>query len=434
MNRPSTGSGSRSSNGGGLLGALMAVLVAVAVVVAIGWFLDDAVQQWWWLVAVVGVGAGLVELRMASRSRQESIATTTGTAASPTSAPAFPEPVARFDAVAVSGSPQPGWGSGVSSKLTADSSRVAPAVPEPPAVPGTADTRTGDGSTIILGVPEGGAGLDAPTVPVHPVATSAPAVVRRASTPSDGLWRSDALWTPKSSHEFADHEDAWAIDDTLGRAALSDGASSAFMARQWAMAITSRFLDDPPPTGHGGFGRWVTRATEQWATHAAAGEVSDSWWAGASEQRGSYATLIGVTLEPEESDEGIGFTALAVGDSCLVHLTPDAKTWKRALAFPLERPEDFGKHPELIATTGARSDGSMPVVRSAAGQLRAGDALVLLSDAVAQFALEIDSAGDGSIWYWLMTAGQDEFSATIAKARTACKIEDDDSTVVRIRV
>lgn len=414
------------------------MVVAVAVVVGVGWFLDDTLQELWWLVAVVGVGVGLVDLLVLNRNRAAQAETPVHASPSSSESAQMPPPQpAPFEPVTVGDASGAGWGSHPLPDPPGASLQPEMVRSEAPLLSGVAP---GAGSTTAFGAPTDGAGLDAPTVPAQPItATStpdmpAPALVRRASEPGDAVWRSDALWTPKSSHEWADHEDAWAIDDTLGRAALADGASSAFMARQWAMAITARFLDDPPSGGHSGFDRWITRATEQWATDAPEGDGSASWWAGASEQRGSYATLMGIRLEPEESDDVIGFTATAVGDSCMVHLTPDDKAWKRALAFPLERPEDFGKHPELVATAGARSDGSIPVVRSASGQLRRGDALVLLSDALAQFALEIDRAGDRSIWSWLMTAGQQEFCATIDKARGAAKIEDDDSTLVRILV
>lgn len=421
MNRRTANTGPARSGAADLLGALVAILVAVAAVVIVGSSLDATLKQWWWVVAAVGVGAGLLEVLVLNRPGPAAPHVQVGVAeGSRVAESAFVDPVSSFASAAVPGGA--------------------------PTVPGAAATRFA-GEPMIVGFTGGVPVLDdSPTMPAQPVTTAAmtvagaPGVVRRATGHDAGVWRSDVLWTPKSSHGLADHEDAWAIDDATGRAALADGASSAFMARQWAMAITSRFLDDPPPPGHGGFARWVEGATEQWGSNAAGGEASASWWAAASEERGSYATLIGLALEPSDGIEDVvGFTTIAVGDSCLVHLTPDGdvperNAWKQTLAFPLERPEEFGKHPELVATTGARADGSMPVQRSAAGQLRRGDALLLLSDAVAQFALEVDTNGDRSIWSWLLRVDQEEFTTVITKARAHDQIEDDDSTVVRILI
>lgn len=421
-----------------MVAPLLAVVLAVAVVVLLGALIDDTLGELWWLVAAVGLVAGVTDQLLNDRTRRSSTASPAHGPPPPSDRQPVPsaQPVS-FEPVSLANASRSAWGTHVSPEPSGVPAPAVALAAEPP--PLSAAVARSD-STDLIGAPVNSVGLDPPNLPAPPVTAapapgiSAPALVRVATQPAQAVWRSSALWAPKSSHDWADHEDAWAIDDTLGRAALADGASSAFMARQWAMAITTRFLDDPPVAGHGGFDRWVARATEHWASEAAAGEGSASWWAGASEQRGSYATLVGVSLEPRESDDAISFTATAVGDSCLVHLTPDDKAWRRALAFPLERPEDFGKHPELVATTGARTDGSMPVLRSACGQLRRGDALMLLSDALAEFALEIDRSGDASIWTWLMTAGQGEFCATIDKARAAEKIEDDDSTLVRILV
>ncbi|MCB1270381.1 MAG: hypothetical protein KDB31_03095, partial [Microthrixaceae bacterium] len=62
------------------------------------------------------------------------------------------------------------------------------------------------------------------------------------------------------------------------------------------------------------------------------------------------------------------------------------------------------------------------------------DALLLMSDALAEFALGAESGGaEQSVWDWLMSVGQEEFARGVVRARGASRIEDDDTTLVRLR-
>lgn len=410
---------------------LGAGFLASAAVVFVGANLSDTIQRWWWMVLAVGVVATLAEVLLPVRSQMPAAPSAGGQGSAihydPAAAGAPPESGLRREAGIWGGEPH----------VQPDAGREFDTV------------RASDVREVVLPpVPEQGAqGPDQPgpqagspprSVPaVDPM--NAPALLRPSPVPDHAVWRSDALWIPKSSHSDTEHEDAWAIDDTAGSAALSDGASSAFMARSWARTITSRYVEDPPEVSHGSFVRWVDRATQLWMESTGDPSGDGSWWAGESEKRGSFATLVGLSVAPIEpvgpgAPEGLAFTAVAVGDTCLVHLSPDGAHWKRIMSFPIDEPDAFGKHPELVASSGARSDGSFPVLRAAAGQLRRGDALLLATDALAEFALGVEAApGEDTAWDWLMRVSQDEFAHIVARSREVGRIEDDDTTLLRLR-
>ena len=399
--------------------------------------MSNAVAEWWWLVLAVGCTALLADLLLPIRPR------------TPDDAVVHVGPDTRRGASSqASAGPGPAPGEPVPSAGLLD----APGATEPASYSEFDTVPAADVRTVVLPpspskdtqgapVPAVGGTMSA-AVETNPA--NAPADIRPGPSLDQSVWTSDALWVPKSSHDDVEHEDAWAIDDSAGRAALSDGASSAFMAREWARTVTSRYLDDPPEVNHGSFVRWVGRATQQWrdgAEHAGGAQAGadGAWWAGESEKRGSFATLVGVSAEPGEPTPGgrgipLAYSAVAVGDSCMVHLSQAGERWKRIAAFPIDDPASFGKHPELVASTGARTDGSFPVLRAVAGQLIAGDALLLMSDALAEFALGAESGGaEQSVWDWLMSVGQEEFARGVVRARGASRIEDDDTTLVRLR-
>lgn len=354
----------------------LAVAVGIAAVaVAVLSALSPTIRRWWWLVAGCAVVAAIIELGRA----------TIGSADHAT-VPAAPErrPVGSRPVPVAPGAPQVMAFDGGSAPHRAS----------------TAPVRSGGRSDMLpMGPPPRVSGV---------------------------VWRSDVFWVPKTSHSADEHEDAWAIDDRAGRAALSDGASSAFMAREWASSLTRAYVDGPPHAGVGAFRTWLTNAAHVWSSEAVA--PGGDWWVDASQSRGSFATLVGVHLDPVS----MTWTTLAVGDSCLVHLGGTDEGRRRLLSFPLEQAVGFDRHPDLLSSNVAPGE-VLPVVRSAGGDCRAGDQFLLLSDALAHWAL-VSEQQDRDVWSLLAGTDADEFGALVRRERAEKRLEDDDTTMVRLAV
>lgn len=365
---PTTSSEPRS----GLLPTLALALASVAVTVLVLGAVSSTARSWWWLIAVAGVVASLIE-------------------------------------VAVEGG----------RSTVAHRSQVA-------APPETPDATTFSGVESAIGVDDE-VDVTVPSwSPPEGVQDRGSSPVGPASDLAAVGWLCDAVSVPKSSHSDSEAEDAWAAESSRRVAALSDGASSSFMAREWAQTLVATYVDDPLDRFPHGLGRWLALATERWQGGASAG--ADQWWVGESVQRGSHATLVGLRLTPTTG--GGTWDSAAVGDSCVVHLGPSPDGLRRIVAFPIDRADAFDRHPDLLSTAG--TDADLPVLRRATGEYRDGDIFLLVSDAIAEWALTRDSSVSG-LWEFLVSADQTGFGQLVDRERASGALHDDDTTLVRIR-
>lgn len=241
----------------------------------------------------------------------------------------------------------------------------------------------------------------------------------------------EVLWVPKRSHSEVEFEDAWAADAAQGRFALSDGASSAYMSQAWAKLIVEGFVASPESFGATSLSEWLQAATGRWSSSVAVADASssDQWWAAESAARGSDATLIGLELSGRVPGE---WQARAVGDSCLVHLTGRGGSLVCVRSFPLDEPGAFGRHPDLVSTLNTESQ-VLPTVELVAGECAAGDRFLLMTDALAEWALSTE-LDDPDVWNRLASVDREEFGDLVTTARAQGTLQDDDTTLMRVAV
>jgi hypothetical protein len=224
--------------------------------------------------------------------------------------------------------------------------------------------------------------------------------------PEFGLrWRS--FLVPKVGHAPDECEDAAAGDPDLGRFAVADGASESYAAGDWARLLVDAFVATGPA------GDWLKAPREAWQAEAAASAVS--WYAEDKFARGGHATFLGVSVQP--ADDGLGWEAVAVGDTCLLHL----RDGSCVASFPLTRSTEFNGAPMLV-----NSRGGVPAWRSARGALRPGEALLLATDALAQHLLESAEGGSFAAPGLLGLEEDDDFAMWVAMAREAGQLRNDD--------
>lgn len=376
--------------------------LALGLLVAVLAMVNDAVSRHWWALVVAVVLALAVEGAIVLVGRSVRGAVTT-----------HPAPEVA---------PSPGF---VGS---------AP-VPPLPTVQGVAPTPAVDGTGTAVAVEQESNSFDA-TVQRPPVVSDAQRLPVGAGSPSGpGV---HVMWTPKSSHGVEQHEDAWAVDPSGRTAAIADGASSAFMSREWATILTESFVSAPPPPQLGAMREWVMAQAQKWddssigssAKDAGDGDESSAWWAAESHRRGSFATLVGVVIEPPDpTSDGSGgrWRCWAVGDSCAVQVRPTGPRFERVRSYPLDAPDSFGSHPDLVGTG---SDRPLPSISWMEATWCAGDILLLMTDAVAEWALRADRAGH-DVWSLLATATSG-WSELVDGERRRGTMVDDDSTLVRL--
>ncbi|QDQ15641.1 protein phosphatase 2C domain-containing protein [Streptomyces spectabilis] len=246
--------------------------------------------------------------------------------------------------------------------------------------------------------------------------------------PSLALVGGEVLAVPKSATEPS--EDAAALDPARGRIAVSDGATRALASGPWAHCLVRRFVARPPD----GFdvpalGDWVRAAAAEWSQCVRLSPQAPPYLWDAVE-RGSYATLLGFVAEPAPPGaDTLPWLAVAVGDTCLVTLRGAAPT----LSFPLHHPEQFTSAPALLPTSPAALPDAVGAAHVIAGASRAGDDLLVMTDALARWALTRAAHGP-HVWRFLRQCDASTFTTKVRALWRRGELEEDDVTLVRCRV
>jgi hypothetical protein len=226
---------------------------------------------------------------------------------------------------------------------------------------------------------------------------------------------------PKNGNTAEEYEDAWAADPVAGRFAVADGASESAFAGLWARLLTEGFIAARRPRDFTG---WLDGPRRRWAAEVMEPELP--WYGEMKRAEGSFATLLGVVVRPPTPGRFGRWLAAAVGDACLIRV----RGGRRVRAFPVAQSSDFGNEPRLIGSRG----GPPTAPEYASGRLRAGDRLILMTDALAQWFLYSHENG-GRPWEAvasLMSAGEQDaaFAVWVEELRTHGGLRNDDVTLM----
>jgi len=125
-----------------------------------------------------------------------------------------------------------------------------------------------------------------------------------------------------------------------------------------------------------------------------------------------------------------GWEAVAVGDSCILHIRRGALL----RAFPVEASCAFGRSPQLIGSVQPPC-GAAAAPTTASGFWEPGDVFLLVSDAVAEWLLRGSEHGE-SPWEGLLAlrgrAAQATFRESVRSLRAGRTLRNDDATVLRL--
>jgi hypothetical protein len=251
-----------------------------------------------------------------------------------------------------------------------------------------------------------------------------------------------AMWTQKMGNSPEQWEDAFAVDEASGVAAVADGASTGIYCRTWADQLSTRFLADRPETRDPvALNNWVNGLRTVW--RSAINYSSLNWSKQAKvDQVGAAATLLGLELGPPDAEGNRPWRACAVGDASLF--------WVRGgqllASFPVVADNQFGSAPLLVRS----SPGFKTLAVHAAGSCRPSDRFVLATDAVAARLFKVAGGGargepvggstqqpgngPGVDWSRFEHITEDDWRAELDTLRTANDMVNDDCTLVVLRV
>jgi hypothetical protein len=189
-------------------------------------------------------------------------------------------------------------------------------------------------------------------------------------------WQS--FFLPKRGHSADEYEDAFAGGPAAGRFAIADGAAESSFAALWARLLVEGFVNAGRKTSANG--SWLVPLQERWA--AGVDGLVVPWYGEAKRTHGAFATFLGLVVKCSGRRAGGTWLAKAVGDSCLFHIGGKGLQ----AAFPLCRAADFGNRPALLGSrSDARTCAALP--KEAWGKWQAGERLLLMTDALAQWFL-----------------------------------------------
>jgi hypothetical protein len=244
------------------------------------------------------------------------------------------------------------------------------------------------------------------------------------------LWRARAFWHPKDGNAISEWEDAGAFSEARGLFAVADGATSSYRAQAWAYTLVRRFLDAPPShSTPEAFAAWLEGARNTMPADDASSENA-AWYVGEAARRGSFATLVGLALaRPDARRPRAGsWRALAFGDSCLFQI----RAGELLVAFPLREAASFGMAPPLLRSIG-HHNGDLEDLKFAGGRYQTGDVFLLATDALSAWALQT-AESEPAVWKTLARVGHEAFAQLLIDVRAADAIENDDVTLLQVRI
>jgi hypothetical protein len=234
------------------------------------------------------------------------------------------------------------------------------------------------------------------------------------------------LLLPKLDQEASECEDAIAVDTQAGRFAVADGATEAFDARNWAERLAQHWVEGKSTLTVEEFREWV--AAEGRELHDSWNGLTLSWYSEEKARKGSFAALVGVELDLK--NESASWTAIALGDTCLLH----CRRGTLVKSLPLKCSESFNSAPVLVASDSSLHETSMQSVVTDSGSCEAGDVLLLMSDAAAAWCLQRFENADLDVAEFLSVKSDEELQEFFDTERMAGRIRNDDLAIVRIEI
>ena len=221
------------------------------------------------------------------------------------------------------------------------------------------------------------------------------------------------------------------VSTTLARVAISDGASGAAFAGEWANILVDSFVERPLNLlglSEEALYCWLSLGQEKW--HLEVPWSLIPWHGEAKARAGAFATLLGVTItRVSDNTDHFHYQTVAVGDSCLFVIRDD----RLRLSFPMEESLEFDNNPSLVCSNPANTVDLWQEVQVHSGECVAGDRLILTSDALACWFLSRYEAGE-TPWRTLLALEPCQWDDWVEEQRSAGLMRNDDTTLVIIGV
>ena len=243
------------------------------------------------------------------------------------------------------------------------------------------------------------------------------------------------FWLPKAGNSDEEYEDAfWPSEGSAAqplqglRCAVGDGATETSFAGNWARLLTRRWCEEPNCTG---FLESLSSLQQEWGRQIES--IPMAWYAEEKARAGAYSSLLEFSDTAPEDEGSTDWQAVAVGDSCLFHLSSNV-----VKCFPLTCSDDFDSRPYLISSVPLDDDQLRENVFLERGLCYIGDVFYLMTDALACWFLRRNEEGNDIGARLLELDGPEMFQKIINEERAAKDadgqpyLRNDDVTLLRL--
>ena len=233
-----------------------------------------------------------------------------------------------------------------------------------------------------------------------------------------------SLQCPKD--ESLNCEDIFDKNETNGLYCLCDGASESYDSRKWAYILCQNYVKT-------GLCNKRCLVTNDFVDNCIKQYESDintdtlSWSQQSAFSRGSYSTLLGVSIHNNS------LYIFSVGDSIALRLKKD--TMKKTASFPYEKPEQFKERPILISTIRSNNTFLQKNQNIRRWQkITANDLILMMTDAVGEWMLRYFNKNISMILDCLNDeySGSLKFENLVKQEREQGRLREDDSTILKL--
>lgn len=225
---------------------------------------------------------------------------------------------------------------------------------------------------------------------------------------------------PKDDGPEATNDDCYAGNEPRQRFAVTDGASESYDSARWSRLLADAWVAGGSVVSRAGLASLIREYEE------ACDPTALSWSKRGAFERGSFATLLGV------STRGDLARIVAFGDSIVVGFPVDGGTQ----SFPYTLAEEFDRRPLLLSTK-AEANGAVlqrVTVRTCltAWPLVPGTTLLLMTDALGQWLLRrnADAASRDAL---RAIRTSEELQGFVTAERSTGAMRRDDTTLVHLQ-
>jgi Protein phosphatase 2C len=247
--------------------------------------------------------------------------------------------------------------------------------------------------------------------------------------------RTQTRWLPKAGNTLDEYEDAVCPQECVDRrlfsfrCAIADGATEASFSGLWARLLVegwySRRLGSRRLTAA------LSPLQQAWSRHVSARPLP--WYAEEKLRSGAFAAFLGLSMQHDPRSGYKGWSALAVGDSCVFQL----RGGRILAAFPLTHWTQFDNRPALLSSVPTYNARLGPYIRRASGTWCSGDTFLLMTDAIASWFLRESSTSPVScpmIEFPSVDTDGITFAGWIDELRRQDHLRNDDVTVLTVNV